>query len=153
MCGFNGVRRSSYFRGETIWRADFEVSVGKLKNGITADRDEGMGDMINDGGGRVLCWILRLCNMTFERGVVSEDRISAVNIPLHKGKGERTECRNYKGICLLSMVGKIYAGILVCRKKYAGVLVDRARRGTEGLVHDEQRGFRTWKGCVDQIFT
>ena len=41
------------------------------------------------------------------------------------------------------MVGKIYAGILV----------DRVRRGIGGLIDDEQEGFRAWKGCVDQIFT
>ena len=43
--------------------------------------------------------------MAFESGVVPEDWGSAVIVPLYKGKGERTEC--------LSVVGKIYAGILV----------------------------------------
>ena len=38
---------------------------------------------------------------------------SAVIVPLYKGKGERIECKNYRDISLLSMVGKIYAGILV----------------------------------------
>ena len=41
------------------------------------------------------------------------------------------------------MVGKIYAGILV----------DRVRRVTEGLIGNEQRGFRAGKGYVDRIFT
>ena len=34
-------------------------------------------------------------------------------VPLFKGKGERTECRNYRGISLLRWLEKIYAGILV----------------------------------------
>ena len=33
--------------------------------------------------------------------------------PLYQGKGERNECKDYMGISLLSVVGKIYAGILV----------------------------------------
>ena len=33
MCGFNGIWRSNYFRGEPIEKADVEVRVGKLKNG------------------------------------------------------------------------------------------------------------------------
>ena len=41
------------------------------------------------------------------------------------------------------MVGKVYAGILV----------DRVRRVTEGLIDDKQGGFRSGKGYVDQIFT
>ena len=40
------------------------------------------------------------------------------------------------------MVGKIYAGILV----------DRVRSVTGGLVDEKQGGFRAGMGCVDQIF-
>ena len=36
-------------------------------------------------------------------------------VQLYKGKGEMTECKNYRGISLLSGVGKIYSGILVDR--------------------------------------
>ena len=41
------------------------------------------------------------------------------------------------------MVGKIYPR----------VIVDRVRKVTEGLSEDEQEGFKTGRGCVDQIFT
>ena len=44
---------------------------------------------------------------------------------------------------MLSVGGKIYAGILV----------DRVRRGIRGLIDNEQEGFRVGRGCVDQIFT
>ena len=30
-------------------------------------------------------------------------------VPLYEGKGERTECSNYRSIIFLSVVGKIYA--------------------------------------------
>ena len=43
-------------------------------------------------------------------------------------KRERNECKNYRGISLLSVVGKIYAGIII----------DRVRRVTGGLIDDEQ---------------
>ena len=32
--------------------------------------------------------------MVFESGVVPEDWRSAMIVPLYKGKGERTECKN-----------------------------------------------------------
>ena len=69
-----------------------------------------------------------------------EDWRSAVIIPLYKGKGERNEYKNYRG--MLSLVGKIYAGILV----------DRVCRVTRGLIDDEQGSFRAGRGCLDQIF-
>ena len=87
-------------------------------------------------------WIWKLCNMAFESGVMPEDWRSDVTVRLYKGKGERTVCKNYSGISLLSVVGKMYAEILV----------DRVRRVFGGLIDDEEVGFRAKRGCVDQIF-
>ena len=81
--------------------------------------------------------------MAFENGVVPEDFRSVVIVPLYKGKGERMECKNYRGISLLSVVGKIHTEILV----------DRVRRMTGGLIDDEQGSFRTGRVYVDQTFT
>ena len=60
--------------------------------------------MIKGGGDRVVDWIWRLCNMTFENGIVHEGWRSAVIVPLYKSKGEITESRNYRGISLVSVV-------------------------------------------------
>ena len=79
--------------------------------------------------------------MSFENGVVPEDWRSVVIVPLYKVKGERNECKNYRGISLLSVVGKINSGILV----------DRVHRVTRGLIDDEHGGFREGRGCADQI--
>ena len=60
--------------------------------------------------------------MALEIGVVPEDQRSAVIVPLYKGKGERSEFTNYRGISLLSVVGKICAVILVDRvRRVTGV--------------------------------
>ena len=80
--------------------------------------------------------------MVFGSVVVPEDWRPPVIISQYKGKGERTKCRSYKGISLLSVVGKIYARILVVRKV------------TERLIDDEQGSFfRGGRRCVDQIYT
>ena len=100
------------FIGEPIGRAEVKVRVGLLKNGKAAGKDEITGEMIKGGGDRVVDWIWRLCNMAFESVVVPEER-SAVIVPLYKNKGERTECKSYRGISLLSVVRKIYVGILL----------------------------------------
>ena len=36
-------------------------------------------------------------------------------VPLYKGKGDKCECRNSKGISLLSVVGKLYGTVLIKR--------------------------------------
>ena len=73
MCGFDGIQRSNYFRGEPIGRAKVEVRVGKLKNGKTAGKDEITGEIIKGGGDRVVDWIWKLYKMAFESGVVPKD--------------------------------------------------------------------------------
>ena len=83
-------------------------------------------EMIKGGDDRVVDWIWQLCNMAFESGVVLKDLRSAVIVILYKSKGERAECNNYSSISLLSVVGKIYARILV----------DRVCKVTEGLTDD-----------------
>ena len=68
--------------------------MGKVKNGKAGGKDEVAGRMIKGGGDRVVDWIWRLFNMAFKSHAVSEEGTSTVIIPLYKGKGERTECRN-----------------------------------------------------------
>ena len=53
--------------------------------------------MIKGGGDTVVDWIWRLFNIAFENNVVPEDCRSAMIVQLYKGKGERTECSNYRG--------------------------------------------------------
>ena len=53
---------------------------------------------------------MRLCNIAFESVAAPEYWRSAVIVPLYKGKGERAESKKYRGISLLNVVGKIYAG-------------------------------------------
>ena len=55
--------------------------------------------MIKGGFDMVVNWIWRLYNTDFEGGVVPEDRRCTVIIPMHKSKGEKTKCKNYRGIC------------------------------------------------------
>ena len=50
--------------------------------------------------------------MAFESGGVPGDWRSAVIVPLYKCKAERNECKNYRGISLLSVVIKNICGDL-----------------------------------------
>ena len=52
-------------------------------------------------------------------------------VPFYKGKGDNMECKNYRGISLLSIPGKVYGRVLI---KSSLVM-------TEGLIAEEQCGF------------
>ena len=53
-------------------------------------------------------------------------------MPLYKGKGDKCECSNSRGITLLSVVGKLFGR----------VLIKRVRAGTKCAIGEEQCGFR-----------
>ena len=63
--------------------------------------------------------------------------------PIHK-EGDKRNPGNYRGISLLSIVGKIYAA----------VLQERLSKWCEknGIIVEEQGGFRPGRGCADQIY-
>ena len=97
------------------------MRVGNLKDVTAAGKDQITGEMIKGGSDRVVDWILRLCNIAFESDAVPEDWRSAVIVPLYKGKEEKTDCKNYRGISLLCVVGKIYGGWEASGFNFGGV--------------------------------
>ena len=87
-------------------------------------------------------WLVRLFTCCFETGIVPGDWCRACIVLLFKGKEDRCECSNSRGISLLSAVGKLYGR----------VLIGRIRNRTDGVSRKEQRGFRSGRECVDQLF-
>ena len=55
---------------------------------------------------------------------------------------QQYDCSNFRGISLLSVVGKVYGR----------VLINRIRDKTENVIVEVQGGFRRGRGCTDQIF-
>ena len=80
--------------------------------------------------------------MVWRVGKAPCDWRNAVLVPIHK-KGSKMDCTKYRGMILMSIVGKVYAGVLNERVKV--LMVDK--------VMNEQGVFRAGRGCIDQIFT
>ena len=74
-------------------------------------------------------------NICFMLSIVPVDWVIACMVPLYKGKGDVHECSNFRGISLLSVVGKVYG-----------------RDKTENVIAEVQGGFRRGRGCTDQTF-
>src|SRR5678815_3052026 len=118
-------------------------ALSKGKKGKSAGMDGVRMEMLQSGGIGVEEWLYRLYNICWRSGVVPQAWEDGCLVPLYKGKGDRMECGNYRGICLLSVVGKVYGRILI----------ERVKEFTEGRMGEEQGGFREGRGCVDQVFT
>ncbi|EYB88480.1 hypothetical protein Y032_0246g34 [Ancylostoma ceylanicum] len=66
----------------------------------------------------------------------------AIIVPVHK-KGDKHDCKKYRGISLLSIVGRVFTRIIQLR----------IQERREEAAREEQAGFRPGGGCSDQIFT
>ena len=76
---------------------------------------------------------------------IPQDFKDASIIHLYKQKGNPQVCDNHRGICLLSMAGKILAKILLNRLN--------AYLYQAGLIPECPCGFRKDRGTIDMLFT
>jgi hypothetical protein len=61
--------------------------------------------------------------------------------PVHK-EGDKLDCKNYQGICLLNVTYKVFAKILY----------DRLLPHANAVVQHYQAGFQLGKSTTDQLF-
>ena len=64
-------------------------------------------------------------------------------ITLYKNKGDCSDCNNYRGISLLSIVGKLFAR----------VVLNRLQELADSVYPESQRGFRSERSTIDMIFS
>ena len=70
-------------------------------------------EMLRYGGECMFEWLTRVIVVCFKEGRVPKDWMKAIIIPIYKGKVDKGECKNYRGISLLSMPGKVYGRVLI----------------------------------------
>ena len=113
-----------------------------LKNGKAPGVDQVTAEAIKAGGDTLLHRLHSLLRTIWRTEQVPRAWRKAIIIPIHK-KGDNQECKNYRGISLLSIVGKVFMKIIQTR----------LRKHCEQINREEQAGFRPGRGCCDQIFT
>ena len=84
-------------KGRSISLAEVREAVNDMKSGKAPGLDGFPVECLKKGGMAVLEWLVRLLNVRFDMGVVP----MAWCMPLYKGKGDKCECSNSRGIRLL----------------------------------------------------
>ena len=83
-----------------------------------------------------------LCQCWREGAVLQEMRDAKI-ITLYKNKGERSDCNNYRSISLLSIIGKVYAQVLLIH----------LQKLAEHVYLESQCGFLAERSTVDMVFS
>ncbi len=103
--GGGGVHKERDIKTEEVVKA-----IGNLKSGKAPSIDEITSELLKYGGEAIRDWM-----HAYKAGRVPQDWSKAAIVPMYKGKGDKSECGNYRGISLLSIPGKVYGKILIRR--------------------------------------
>ena len=99
-------------------------------------------EILVNGGRRLRAFLLVLFNICWVTEIIPLDWIDA-NIAILFKKGDRSHCGNYRGISLLSAVGKVLAD----------VILQRLHLLVESMYPQSQSGYRNGRSTIDGIFT
>ena len=102
-------------------------------------------EFLKNSTNSLLHFILELFNTVFESGIVPTDWTIGLIRPIYKKKGKPEDPNNYRGITLLSCLGKLFTAVLNHRLNL--YLEDCEKIG------NEQAGFRNNHSTLDHIFT
>ena len=118
--------------------------IDKLKDKKAAGIDTIISELLKNLDEPTLKIIVRILNKIFDSGDFPEEWAVGIIVILFKG-GERNDLNNYRGITLLSVIGKLLVGIL---NERLTKFVEKYK-----IVHENQTGFRKGYRTTDHIFT
>ena len=116
-----------------------------LKNNKSAGLDLLKNEFLKNASQETVKFICKLFNLILETGFIPDDWCKGLIMPLYKNKGKRDNPDNYRGITLLSCLGKLFTACLSSR------IADFMY--TTGNMGEEQAGFRPEYSTMDHIFT
>ena len=117
--------------------------IRRLNNGKAAGIDEIVNEIIKYGGDPVYLVIWQLIKKCFETEKIPQDWMKGIIFPIYKA-GDGRNPDNYRGISLLCIIGKIYTAVIHNRLS--------SWCEENGILAEEQGGFRPGRGCLDQLY-
>ena len=118
--------------------------VKNLKNNKAAGIDEIINEYIKSSIDLMLPIYIKLFNRVLDTGEIPEDWLTGMIIPIYKNKGSKEDANNYRGITLLSCVGKLFTSILNQR------LTEFCDQNV--IIKEIQAGFRKGYSTLDNIY-
>ena len=130
---------------QLITEGEIRKTIKMLKNGKAGGIDQILNEYIKNSPSDMVKLIHSFFNLILETGIVPDSWTIGLIVPIFKNKGDIHNPDNYRGITLLSCMGKLFTMIINTRlHKYL-----------EGqmLLGEEQAGFREGYSTLDHIFS
>ena len=108
--------------------------IQSLKNGKSAGIDLIVNEYIKSTKDIMMPLYIKLFNKVLQCGYMPEDWLIGAIIPIYKNKGDKKDVNNYRGITLLSCLGKLFTSALNGRlSKFCEI---------NDIIGEVQAGFR-----------
>ena len=124
-----------------------ELELGKAIDSLPTGKAPGLDgippDVIKCAKSTLLGPLHTLLCQCWREGEVPQEMRDCNIVTLYKNKGDRSDCNNYRGISLLSIVGKVFAR----------VVLNRLQKLAERVYPESQCGFRAQRSTTDMVFS
>ncbi|XP_067879797.1 dynein regulatory complex protein 1 isoform X2 [Heterodontus francisci] len=122
-------------------KSELSDAIDSLASGKAPGKDGITPEIIKSAKPAILSALHELFCLCWDEGAVPQDMRDANIITLYKN-GDRGVCNNYRGISLLSIVGKVFAR----------VALNRLQKLAERVYPEAQCGFRAERSTIDMLF-
>ena len=122
---------------------ELSKAIDRLACGKAPGKDGIPPEVLKQGKQTILQPLHELLCLCWEQGHIPQDMRDANIVTLYKNKGDCSDCNNYRGISLLSIVGKVFAR----------VALNRLQSLASRVYPESQCGFRAGRSTVDMIFS
>ena len=122
---------------------ELNKAINSLASGKAPGSDGIPPDLIKHCATTLLLPLHEVPCQCWKEGAVPQDMRDPKIVTLYKNKGERSDCNNYRGISLLSIVGKVFARVILVR----------LQKLAERVYPESQCGFRAERSTIDMIFS
>ena len=118
--------------------------VKTLKNGKACSTDRILNEFIKSTFDKMKQIYVELFNRILNEGQIPESWTIGMIVPIYKNKGDKGDFNNYRGITLLSCLGKLFTSVINNR-------LNKFAEETK-LINENQTGFRKNYSTLDHIF-
>ena len=143
-CTYDDDVMASPILNGTITTQEIMKCINKLKNNKSPGSDMIINEYIKCTKELMCPVYVKLFNKILDTGDFPSEWMVGVVVPLYKNKGDINDCNNYRGITLLSCVGKLFTSVLNERLKEFSDF--------HNIIGESQAGFRHEYSTLDHIF-
>ena len=141
----NGPEYDSTPLNDLFTEQEVRKQISKLKNGKSSGIDVILNEFLKNSPTSMVTLLVKFFNLILTTGLTPTEWSIGIIVPIYKNKGSQNDPGSYRGITLLSCMGKLFTALLNQRLN--------AYLEVNEILGEEQAGFRNQYSTIDHSLT